>query len=101
MIDLKKPTSVYVRAQLGVAAQPVNLTQRMISANQLQTKTGVYVFEILPDANLYNNQITLGDIIIEFEGKPVATVDNLHKYLNEQTIGKKISIGVLRGGRRQ
>lgn len=89
------------RAQLGVAAQPVNLTQRMIGANQLQTKTGVYVFEILPDANLYNNQIRLGDIIIEFEGKPVATVDNLHKYLNEQAIGKKISIGVLRGGRKQ
>ncbi len=89
------------RAQLGVAAQPVNLTQRMIGANQLKTKTGVYVFEILPDANVYNNAIRLGDIIIEFEGKPVATVDNLHTYLNEEVIGKKISIGVLRGGRKQ
>ncbi len=89
------------RAQLGVAAQPVNLTQRMIGANQLKTKTGVYVFEILPDANVYNNQIKLGDIIIEFEGKPIATDDNLHKYLNEEVIGKKIAIGVLRGGRKQ
>ena len=35
------------RAQLGVAAQPVNLTQRMIGANHLLTKTGVYVYEIL------------------------------------------------------
>ncbi len=89
------------RAQLGVAAQPVNLTQRMIGANHLKTKTGVYVFEILPDADLYNNQIRLGDIIIEFEGRPVATVDNLHKYLNEEVIGKKISMGILRGGRKQ
>src|SRR5450432_2968091 len=89
------------RAQLGVAAQPVNLTQRMIGANQLKTKTGVYVFEILPDANVYNNQLKVGDIIVEFEGKPVATVDDLHKYLNEEVIGKKSSLGVLRGGRKE
>ncbi len=89
------------RAQLGIAAQPVNLTTRMIGANQLKVKTGVYVFEILPDADLYNNQIKLNDIIIEFEGKPVATVDNLHKYLNEEVIRKHVSIGVLRGGRKQ
>jgi len=89
------------RAQLGVAAQLVNLTQRMIGANQLKTKTGVYVYEILADANVYNNQLKIGDIIVEFEGKPVATVDNLHKYLNEEVIGKKINLSVLRGGHKQ
>jgi S1-C subfamily serine protease len=89
------------RAQLGLAAQPVNLTQRMIGANQLTTRTGVYVFEILADANIYNNQLRLGDIIVEFEGKPVSTVDSLHKYLNEEVVGKRISLSVLRGGRKQ
>jgi S1-C subfamily serine protease len=89
------------RAQLGVAAQPVNLTQRMIGANQLRTRTGVYIFEILPDANVYNNQLKIGDIIVEFEDKPLATVDNLHKYLNEEAVGKKITLSVLRGGRKQ
>ena len=89
------------RAQLGVAAQPVNLTQRMISANQLKTRTGVYVFEILPDANIYNSQIKVGDIIVEFDGKPVATTDNLHKYLHQEVIGKTIALGVLREGRKQ
>ena len=89
------------RAQLGVAAQPVNLTQRMISANQLKTRTGVYVFEILPDANIYNSQIRVGDIIVEFEGKPVSTIDTLHKYLHEEVIGKRITLSILRGGRKQ
>src|SRR5580692_657939 len=64
------------RAHLGIAAQPVNLTARMIGANQLRTKTGVYVFEITADVNAQNNQLKLGDIIVEFEDKPVATVDN-------------------------
>ena len=89
------------RAQLGVAAQPVNLTQRMIGANQLKTTTGVYIFEIIPDSNLYNNQLRVGDIIVEFEGKPIATLDNLHKYLHEDVIGKKIELSVLRQGRKQ
>jgi S1-C subfamily serine protease len=89
------------RAHLGVAAQPVNLTPRMIGANQLKTKTGVYVFDIMADANALNSQLRLGDIIVEFEEKPVATVDNLHKYLNETVIGKKTSISILREGRKQ
>jgi S1-C subfamily serine protease len=89
------------RAHLGIAAQPVNLTPRMIGANHLKTKTGVYVFEITADATAQNNHLKLGDIIVEFDDKPVATVDNLHKYLNETVIGKKTSLGVLREGRKQ
>jgi S1-C subfamily serine protease len=73
----------------------------MIGANHLKTKTGVYVFEITADATAQNNHLRLGDIIVEFEDKPVATVDNLHKYLNENVIGKKTSLGVLRDGRKQ
>ncbi len=89
------------RAQLGIAAQPVTLSARMIGANQLKSKTGVYIFEILPDADVYNNQFKIGDIIVEFEGHPVANIDNLHKYLDEKAIGKKLNITVLRNGRRQ
>jgi S1-C subfamily serine protease len=88
------------RAQLGIAAQLVNLTPRMIGANQLKTKTGVYVFEILPDINANNSQFRLGDIIVEFEGQPIANVDGLHKHLNENAIGKELNVTVLRGGRK-
>jgi S1-C subfamily serine protease len=88
------------RAHLGIAAQPVNLTPRMIGANQLKTKTGVYVFDILADVNAENRSIQTGDIIVEMEGKPIATVDNLHKYLDEGVIGKKTNLNVLREGRK-
>jgi S1-C subfamily serine protease len=86
------------RAQLGLAAQTVNLTGRMIGANALKTKQGVYVSEIVPDTNIYNRELQVGDIIVGFEDKPVATLDNLHKFLTEETIGKKLSMTVLRGG---
>jgi S1-C subfamily serine protease len=89
------------RAQLGVAAQPVNLTQRIIEVNQLKTKSGVYVFEVFRSSGIDNAGIREGDIIIEIEGHPVSSVDNLHKFLNEDVIGIKISLGILRNLRKQ
>ena len=86
------------RAQLGIAGQLVNLTERMIAANKLSTKTGVYVFEIVADSPARNNEIRMGDIIVEFNNKPVSSVDDLHKLLNEKVIGASSELGVLRGG---
>lgn len=88
------------RAQLGIAAHSINLTQRMIGANQLKTKTGVYVYEIAKIKEIQNNEIKEGDIIVAFNDKPIATVDNLHKYLNEEAIGKKALLSILREGRK-
>jgi S1-C subfamily serine protease len=88
------------RAQLGIAGQLVNLTERMVAANKLSVRTGVYVFEIIPDSPARNHEIKIGDIIVEFNNKPVGSVDDLHKLLNEGIIGLGTEIGVLRGGRK-
>jgi len=58
-------------------------------------------FEINNIKGIDNTEIKEGDIIVEFDGNPIATVDNLHKFLNESVIGKKISLGILRGGRKE
>lgn len=86
------------RAQLGIAAQPVNLSSRMIASNKLSTKTGIYVYEIIPDGNFNNAALKVGDIIVEFDAIPVATVDDLHKLLSAERIGQRTQISVLRGG---
>ena len=89
------------RAQLGIAAQLVNLTPRMIAANKLETKTGVYIFEIVPDGNFYNSEFRIGDIIVEFDGNPVSSIDSLHLLLKEKTIGLRLPVAVLRNGRKE
>ena len=89
------------RAQIGVAGQNVKLNQRIMAANKLETKTGVYVFEINSDAGINNSQLSLGDIIVGFNDKPIATIDNLHKYLTGEVAGKQVDLTILRGGRRQ
>jgi S1-C subfamily serine protease len=88
------------RAYLGIAGQLVTLTERMITVNRLEKKTGVYVFEILADQPVYNNEIKIGDIIVEFNNQPIGTVDDLHKHLGENTMGVKMQMGVLRNGRK-
>jgi S1-C subfamily serine protease len=89
------------RAQLGIAAQQVQLSSRMIAANKLTVDSGVYVYEIVPDGNYYNSELRIGDIIIAFDGQPVSSVDALHLLLSDQHIGKRVSVDVLRGGHKQ
>jgi S1-C subfamily serine protease len=60
----------------------------------------VYVSEIVADSPAYNHEIRVGDIIVAFNGKPVSSVDDLHKLLHEKEIGRSASLEVLRGGRK-
>jgi S1-C subfamily serine protease len=86
------------RAYIGIAGQLVNLTERMIAANKLQKNTGVYIFELIADANVYNNELRVGDIIVELDGKPVGSVDDMHKLFSYEMIGVRKQVGVLREG---
>jgi S1-C subfamily serine protease len=70
----------------------------MIAANKLEKKTGVYVYEVVPDQPVDNQQIHTGDIIVGFNDKPIGSVDELHKELGEEVIHRKITVDLLRGG---
>ena len=89
------------RAYIGIAGQLINLTERMIASNKLQKRTGVYVFEKVADADVDNYELRVGDIIVEFDGKPVASVDDMHKLFSQDVIGKSKQIGVLREGHKR
>ena len=58
----------------------------------------MYIFEKVADVNVFNNELRTGDIIVEFDGKPVGSVDDLHKLLREDMISVKKQVAVLRGG---
>jgi serine protease Do len=72
----------------------------MIAANRLEKGTGVYVYEVVPDQPVRNQELRVGDIIVAFHGKAVGSVDELHKELNEQVIGRSVPLDVLRNGRK-
>lgn len=89
------------RGYLGIAGQMVQLHQRMINSLQLPVKSGILVQQIEPDAPAYNSELQTGDVIIGFNQSPVHSIDDLHKLLDEKTIGQKMELVVLRRGRKE
>jgi S1-C subfamily serine protease len=87
------------RAQLGIGGQMVNLTERMVAVGKLTRHSGVYVAEKFADAAVHNLALREGDIIVSFNGKPVGSSDDLHKYLTYETVGIRQQITVFRQGR--
>ncbi|RAJ92615.1 S1-C subfamily serine protease [Larkinella arboricola] len=89
------------RGYLGIAGQLINLTERIKQYNHLNAKTGVIVASTEADGVAYNSELKQGDIIVEFNGQPVTSVDDLHKLLIEETIGQRITMAVLRSNVRR
>jgi S1-C subfamily serine protease len=86
------------RAYLGIAGQPVNLTERMVAANGLSKRKGVYVYEINKEPRVDTSQLRVGDIIVGFGDRAIGSVDDLHLALSEERIDRRSDLRVLRGG---
>jgi len=41
--------------------------------------------------------LLMGDLIVDFDGNPIRGIDDLHKLLTDERIGKKVSVTVIRG----
>ncbi len=86
------------RAYLGIVGQTIRLSPRLITGHQLTKNTGVYVTETTTKTDTSHKGILPGDIIISFNRQPVGSIDDLHKLLTEDTIGKALPIVVIRKG---
>ncbi|AQG78610.1 S1C family serine protease [Spirosoma montaniterrae] len=89
------------RGYLGIAGQLINLTERIRQYNQLSVKTGIMVASVEPDGVAGNGELRQGDIIVGFNGQPVATVDDLHRLLTDEIIGRRVQLTILRDNRQQ
>jgi S1-C subfamily serine protease len=89
------------RGYLGIAGQFMQIPLRVIHYNKLQSATGVKVADLQMQRRIGNHSLKKGDIIVEFNGKPVAGIDSLQRFLNEDAIGNKAILGILRKGHKQ
>lgn len=86
------------RGFLGISAQTVPLPPKWLDTLQLGTKGGIQVQGVESGGPAAQSDLRAGDIIVQFEGKPLDSIDALHKALDEQTIGRSVNIWVLRDG---
>ena len=88
------------RSYIGVAGQNVPIPRRIVRFYQLPVETGVLLvsFETNGEASAAKEAgLVAGDLVIEFDGYPIRGIDDLHKLLTDERIGKKTSVTVIRG----
>lgn len=85
------------RAYLGIVSNTVSIPQEIASQVQLDQDTGVMIFQVEKGAPARKAGLTMGDVIVKFNQKPVTTFYDLPRLLTEDLIGKKTTITILRG----
>src|ERR1051326_2144315 len=84
------------RSYIGVAGQDVKLHRRLVRFHSLPVESGLLVVSVEPDSPAHFAGLREGDIVVEFNGRPIANVDDLHRLLTEQTIGVRAALTILR-----
>jgi S1-C subfamily serine protease len=85
------------RSSIGVAGQNVPLHPRVTRFHKLTNSRGVLVTEVEPGSPAAIAGLQKGDTILGFKGKPIATIDDLHKQLVATEIGVPSPMMLLRG----
>lgn len=86
------------RGFLGIGAQSVPLPAKWLTALELPSKGGIQIQSVETGSPAERAGIAPGDIIVQFEGRPIDSIDDLHKGLDEKTIGREVTLWVLRNG---
>jgi S1-C subfamily serine protease len=86
------------RGYLGIGARTVPIPRAVAYARRLAIVSGVQVESIAVDGPGARSELRVGDVIIAFDGRPVAAVDDLHRLLAEGTAGRRTGLVVLRAG---
>jgi S1-C subfamily serine protease len=84
------------RAYIGIAGQNIHLDPRVAQRLQLTTPTTVQIHNVEPDGPAYNSELKVGDLILSIEDTTVGSIDDLHRYLTEKQIGKRLTLTVFR-----
>jgi S1-C subfamily serine protease len=84
------------RSYIGVGGQMVPLQRRVVRFHELQTDSAVMVATVEPGSPAHRAGLQPGDRIVEFDREPVSGIDDLHRLLTEEKIGKVLPLTILR-----
>jgi S1-C subfamily serine protease len=88
------------RAYLGFAGQQRPLDRRLARAHYLPDLQAVEIVAVEPHGPASRAGLREGDLLVAVNGRPIATVDDVHRMLVAWPIAEPLTVTVLRGGAR-
>ena len=85
-----------VRSFIGLAGQNVPLLPRLVRHFRLPAETAVLVVSFEEESPARRAGLAEGDLIIGFDGRTVAGIDDLHRLLTGERVGREVPVEVLR-----
>ena len=85
------------RSYVGVGGQNVPVHRRLVRHYHLGVASGVLVISVSTGSPAERAGLREGDLIVEFEGEPIASIDALHKRLTAERIGVVSNLTIIRG----
>jgi S1-C subfamily serine protease len=85
------------RSYIGLAGQNVPIPRRIVRYYNLPVETAILVVSFEQNSPGRKAGLREGDLIVGFDGRATAGIDDLHKLLTEERIGHKTSLLVIRG----
>jgi S1-C subfamily serine protease len=86
------------RGHLGLIAQTVTVPQRLRRHVDLAARTAVRIMGTSPEGPARRGGLESGDLLLRFDGAPVADIDDLHRALGAERIGTPVPVEVWRLG---
>ncbi len=84
------------RGWIGVGGQNVTLHRRLLFLHGLSGDGGVLVQGVEPNSAAFRAGVREGDVIVSYGSQRVNGIDDLHRLLTEDAVGKKATVVVLR-----
>jgi serine protease Do len=97
IIPQLKEKGKVTRGWFGVVVQPV--TQELAQSFGLAEIKGVLISEVIKNSPAEKGGLKSGDIIIEFDGKPIHEINELPRIAANLPVGKKAVVKILRNGK--
>src|SRR5205809_7295946 len=85
------------RAYLGIAGGPRPLPPRL--AREIGRKSGVQIAQVVAGSTADLAWMRVEDLIVELEGTPIESMDDLQRVVVGEVIGRAVRAKVVRGGR--
>ncbi|MGF1454997.1 MAG: S1C family serine protease [Alphaproteobacteria bacterium] len=86
-----------VRGRIGLIGQTLKLPPMLAQRMGLSANSTVRVVGVVPGGPCETAGIREGDLILAIDGKGVQTVDDIHRILVGDTIGRMLEVELLRG----